>query len=337
MTTSHHGHDHEDRDDGPLAKLPVPDDVQNAIRTLIRWSGDDPEREGLFDTPARVARAWKEYCRGYSEDPAAHLARVFHEVGGYDEVVLLKDIPFQSHCEHHMAPLIGKASIAYLPRDHVVGISKLARVLHGYASRLQIQERLTAEVAQCIWDHLKPQGVAVVIEEGAEVRSGSRLEGPTYVGGGTRVLGGFIRTSVFGPECRVRGEIASTVFLGYGNKAHDGFVGHSVVGHWVNLGAGTTTSNLKSTYGAVRLEVGGVRIETGRSNLGSLFGDHAKTAIGTMLATGTVIGAGANVFGAPTPPKHVPDFAWGCAGERVSEDGFLTVARRVLARREVAW
>ncbi|HEX7753508.1 MAG TPA: GTP cyclohydrolase I FolE [Novosphingobium sp.] len=164
MTTSHHGHDHEDRDDGPLAKLPVPDDVQNAIRTLIRWSGDDPEREGLFDTPARVARAWKEYCRGYSEDPAAHLARVFHEVGGYDEVVLLKDIPFQSHCEHHMAPIIGKASIAYLPRDHVVGISKLARVLHGYASRLQIQERLTAEVAQCIWDHLKPQGVAVVIE-----------------------------------------------------------------------------------------------------------------------------------------------------------------------------
>jgi UDP-N-acetylglucosamine diphosphorylase/glucosamine-1-phosphate N-acetyltransferase len=178
---------------------------------------------------------------------------------------------------------------------------------------------------------------AVVIEEGAEVRSGTRLEGPVYVGGGTRVLGGFIRGSVFGPECRVRGEIASTVFLGYGNKAHDGFVGHSVVGHWVNLGAGTTTSNLKNTYGPVRLEVGGARIETGRSNLGTLFGDHAKTAIGTLLATGTVVGAGANVFGAPTPPKHVPAFAWGCAGERVSEEGFLTVARRVLARREVAW
>jgi UDP-N-acetylglucosamine diphosphorylase / glucose-1-phosphate thymidylyltransferase / UDP-N-acetylgalactosamine diphosphorylase / glucosamine-1-phosphate N-acetyltransferase / galactosamine-1-phosphate N-acetyltransferase len=157
------------------------------------------------------------------------------------------------------------------------------------------------------------------------------------VGGGTRVLGGFIREAVFGPECRVRGEIASTVFLGYGNKAHDGFVGHSVVGHWVNLGAGTTTSNLKNTYGAVRLEVRGARIETGRSNLGTLFGDHAKTAIGTMLATGTVIGAGANVFGATVPPKYVPAFAWGCAGERVTEDGFLTVARRVLARREVAW
>lgn len=151
----------------PLAapvKIAVPEDVQDAIRTLIRWAGDDPEREGLVDTPRRVARAWKEYCQGYAEDPAIHLSRIFEEVGGYDEVVLLKDIPFQSHCEHHMAPIIGKAAIAYLPRDHVVGISKLARVLHGYARRLQIQERLTAEVAQCIWENLKPHGVAVVIE-----------------------------------------------------------------------------------------------------------------------------------------------------------------------------
>ena len=148
----------------PPAKRPVPDDVQDAIRTLIRWAGDDPEREGLIDTPARVARAWKEYCQGYQEDPRIHLSRVFEEVGGYDEIVLLKDIPFQSHCEHHMAPIIGKAHIAYLPRDHVVGISKLARVLHGYARRLQIQERLTAEVADCIWSALKPHGVAVVIE-----------------------------------------------------------------------------------------------------------------------------------------------------------------------------
>ena len=148
----------------PPAKMPVPDDVQDAIRTLIRWAGDDPQREGLIDTPARVARAWKEYCQGYQEDPRIHLSRVFEEVGGYDEIVLLKDIPFQSHCEHHMAPIIGKAHIAYLPRDHVVGISKLARVLHGYARRLQIQERLTAEVADCIWSALKPHGVAVVIE-----------------------------------------------------------------------------------------------------------------------------------------------------------------------------
>ncbi|MFC4256012.1 GTP cyclohydrolase I FolE [Altererythrobacter xixiisoli] len=150
--------------DESRGKIPVPEDVQEAIRTLIRWSGDDPTREGLLDTPKRVARAWKEYCQGYDEDPAHHLSRVFEEVGGYDEIVLLKDIPFQSHCEHHMAPIIGKAAIAYLPTDHVVGISKLARVLHAYARRLQIQERLTAEVAQCIWDNLNPKGVAVVIE-----------------------------------------------------------------------------------------------------------------------------------------------------------------------------
>ncbi len=148
----------------PPPKIPVPDEVQEAIRTLIRWSGDDPSREGLLDTPKRVARAWKEYCQGYTEDPSHHLSRVFEEVGGYDEIVLLKDIPFQSHCEHHMAPIIGVAHIAYLPRDHVVGISKLARVLHAFARRLQVQERLTAEVADCIWEHLKPLGVAVVIE-----------------------------------------------------------------------------------------------------------------------------------------------------------------------------
>ena len=148
----------------PPAKIPVPEEVADAVRTLIRWAGDDPAREGLIDTPHRVARAWKEYCVGYSDDPAYHLSRIFEEVGGYDEIVLLKDIPFQSHCEHHMAPIIGKAHIAYLPSNWVVGISKLARVLHTYARRLQVQERLTAEVANCIWDNLKPLGVAVVIE-----------------------------------------------------------------------------------------------------------------------------------------------------------------------------
>jgi GTP cyclohydrolase I len=151
-------------EDDPRGKPPVPEEVQEAIRTLIRWAGDDPTREGLLDTPSRVARAWKEYCIGYTEDPAIHLSRVFEEIGGYDEIVLLKGIPFQSHCEHHMAPIIGTAAIAYLPTDFVVGISKLARVLHGFARRLQIQEKLTAEVAQCIWDNLKPRGVAVVIE-----------------------------------------------------------------------------------------------------------------------------------------------------------------------------
>jgi GTP cyclohydrolase I len=138
--------------------------VLEAVRTLIRWAGDDPAREGMIDTPGRVARAYREYFRGYAEDPGDHLARTFEEVGGYDEVILLRDIPFQSHCEHHMAPIIGKAHIAYLPQNWVVGISKLARVLHGYAQRLQVQERLTAEVADCIWTRLKPKGVAVVIE-----------------------------------------------------------------------------------------------------------------------------------------------------------------------------
>ena len=146
------------------AKIAVPDEVAEAVRTLIRWAGDDPGREGLIDTPTRVARAWKEYARGYDEDPSRHLSRTFDEVGGYDEIVLLKHIPFQSHCEHHMAPIIGTASIAYLPRDKVVGISKLARVLHGFARRLQVQERLTAQVADCIAEHLQPKGVAVVIE-----------------------------------------------------------------------------------------------------------------------------------------------------------------------------
>jgi GTP cyclohydrolase I len=172
-------------------KLPVPDEVMDAIRTLIRWTGDDPTREGLVDTPKRVARAWKEYCQGNLEDPAYHLTRTFEEVGGYDEIVLLKDIPFQSHCEHHMAPIVGKAAIAYLPRHKVVGISKLARVLHGFAQRLQVQERLTAEVADCIWTHLDPLGVAVVIEatHGCMTGRGVRTHGVSMTT--SRMMGTF--------------------------------------------------------------------------------------------------------------------------------------------------
>ena len=178
-------------EDDPRSKPPVPDHVQDAIRTLIEWTGDDPDREGLVDTPRRVARAWREYCQGYLEDPGTHLDRVFEEVGGYDEIVLLRDIPFQSHCEHHMAPIIGVAHIAYLPKDHVVGISKLARVLHGFARRLQVQERLTAEVADCIWDRLKPQGVAVVIEASHACMTARGVRTPGVTMTTSRMMGVF--------------------------------------------------------------------------------------------------------------------------------------------------
>ena len=181
-------------DGGPLdasGKIAVPPDVQEAVRTLIRWAGDDPAREGLLDTPKRVARAWREYARGYAEDPAEHLSRTFEEVGGYDEIVLLKDIPFQSHCEHHLAPIIGKAAIAYLPKDRVVGISKLVRVLHGFARRLQVQERLTAQVADCIWDHLHPQGVAVVIEASHACMTARGVNTPGVMMTTSRMMGTF--------------------------------------------------------------------------------------------------------------------------------------------------
>ncbi|OAN60267.1 GTP cyclohydrolase I FolE [Sphingomonas sp. TDK1] len=183
--------DIERADNEPEQEM-VPDEVQEAVRTLLRWVGEDPEREGLRDTPLRHAKAWREYCAGYDEDPGMHLARTFEEVAGYDEIVLLKDIPFQSHCEHHLAPIIGKASIAYLPKDRVVGISKLARVLHGYARRLQIQERLTAEIAQSIWTHLKPAGVAVVIEaqHGCMTGRGVKTHGVGMVT--SRMLGCFL-------------------------------------------------------------------------------------------------------------------------------------------------
>ena len=187
--------DHGEPDNGDLVEempaVEIPDNVSEAIRTLIRWAGDDPDREGLLDTPRRVAKAWKEYARGYEEDPAVHLSRTFEEVGGYDEIVLLKDIPFQSHCEHHMAPIIGKASIAYLPHDKVVGISKLARVLHGFARRLQVQERLTAQVADAIWEHLQPKGVAVVIEASHACMTARGVQTPGVMMTTSRMMGTF--------------------------------------------------------------------------------------------------------------------------------------------------
>jgi GTP cyclohydrolase I len=172
-------------------KIPVPDNVADAVRTLLRWAGEDPDREGLLETPQRVARAWKEYAKGYEEDPALHLSRTFEEVGGYDEIILLKDIPFHSHCEHHMAPIIGKAAIAYLPGDKVVGISKLARVLHGFARRLQVQERLTAQVADCIWEHLHPKGVAVVIEASHACMTARGVGTPGVMMTTSRMMGTF--------------------------------------------------------------------------------------------------------------------------------------------------
>jgi GTP cyclohydrolase I len=143
--------------------LPTQADAEAAVRTLIQWAGDDPDREGLLETPARVARAYKELFAGYGIDPRDYLAKTFEEVAGYDELVILKDIPVVSFCEHHMLPFIGRAHVGYLPSNRVVGISKLARVVRGFARRLQIQEKLTAEVAGAICDILKPKGVGVVI------------------------------------------------------------------------------------------------------------------------------------------------------------------------------
>jgi GTP cyclohydrolase I len=139
-------------------------EAEAAVRTLIQWAGDDPDREGLLETPARVTRSYRELFAGYASDPRAYMERTFEEVGGYDELVVLRDIPVISFCEHHMLPVIGHAHVGYLPTDRVVGISKLARVVHGFARRLQIQEKLTADIAGAIDQVLKPKGVGVVIE-----------------------------------------------------------------------------------------------------------------------------------------------------------------------------
>ena len=148
----------------PSSSKPNRKDAEEAVRTLLRWAGDDPEREGLLGTPGRVTRAFEEFFRGYETDPVELLQRTFEEVEGYDEMVVLRDIRFESHCEHHLAPIIGKAHIAYLPQNRVVGISKLARLVEVYGKRLQIQEKMTAQIARTLSEVLKPRGVAVVIE-----------------------------------------------------------------------------------------------------------------------------------------------------------------------------
>lgn len=145
-------------------RRPTRAEAERAVRTLLLWAGDDPDREGLLDTPARVVRAFEDWFSGYAEDPEAYLARTFEEVDGYDEMVVLKDIRFESHCEHHLAPIIGRVHVGYLPNKKVVGISKLARVVEAFARRLQVQEKMNAQIAHCIQSVLEPKGVAVVIE-----------------------------------------------------------------------------------------------------------------------------------------------------------------------------
>jgi GTP cyclohydrolase I len=143
---------------------PTREEAEAAVRVLLRWSGDDPDREGLVDTPARVVRAYEDWFAGYQQDPVEYLKRTFKEVDGYDELIVLRDITFESHCEHHMASIIGRAHVGYLPDRKVVGISKLARVVEAFARRFQVQEKMTAQIANCIQDVLQPKGVGVVVE-----------------------------------------------------------------------------------------------------------------------------------------------------------------------------
>jgi GTP cyclohydrolase IA len=166
-------------------------EAEEAIRTLIRWAGDDPSREGLLGTPDRVARAYEEFFSGYETDPVEFLKRTFEETAGYDEMVVLRDIRFESHCEHHMVPIIGRAHIAYLPNKRVVGISKLARVLDTYSHRLQIQEKMTAQIANTIDEVLQPKGVAVVIDAAHQCMTTRGVHKPGMSMITSRMLGAF--------------------------------------------------------------------------------------------------------------------------------------------------
>jgi GTP cyclohydrolase IA len=166
-------------------------EAEEAVRTLIRWAGDEPAREGLRATPGRVVRAYEEWFSGYNDDPREYLKRTFEETGGYDEVVVLRDIRFESHCEHHMAPIIGRVHIGYIPRNRVVGISKLARLVEVYARRLQIQEKMTAEIASCLDSVLKPHGVAVVTEATHQCMTTRGVHKPGVTMVTSRMLGVF--------------------------------------------------------------------------------------------------------------------------------------------------
>ena len=181
--------------EGDQAKIapvkPSREETEEAVRVLLRWAGDDPERPGLLGTPDRVVRAYEEYFQGYSLDPHELLGRTFDETDGYDEIVVLKDIPFASHCEHHIAPIIGKVHVAYLPSSKVVGISKLARLVETYARRLQIQEKLTAQIANTLNEVLQPKGVAVVVEAAHECMTTRGIDKPGVNMVTSRMIGAF--------------------------------------------------------------------------------------------------------------------------------------------------
>ena len=189
---------------------PTREQAEAAVRTLLSWAGDDPRREGLIDTPKRVVTAFGDWFSGYGEDPTEYLQRTFEEVEGYDEMIVLRDIEFESYCEHHMAPIIGRAHIGYLPTDKVVGISKLARVVETYARRLQVQEKLTAQIAQVIQDVLQPRGVGVVIEGAHECMTtrGVHKRGVSMIT--SKMLGSFRE------DARTRAEFLQFIDVGPG-------------------------------------------------------------------------------------------------------------------------
>jgi len=184
--------------------------AEEAVRTLLRWSGEDPQREGLLDTPRRVVKAYRDWFSGYGEDPHDYLSRTFEEVCGYDELIVLRDIEFESHCEHHMAPIIGKAHVGYLPDGKVVGISKLARVVETFARRFQVQEKMTSQIANCIESVLKPRGVGVVIEGAHECMTtrGIHKRGVSMVT--SKMLGSFRE------DARTRAEFLRFIDVGPG-------------------------------------------------------------------------------------------------------------------------
>jgi len=181
---------------GDDPKRPTREEAEAAVRTLVRWAGDDPAREGMRETPKRVVKAYEEWFAGYTEDPKEYLQRTFEEVAGYDEMILLKGIPFVSHCEHHMAPIIGQAHVAYMPDKRVVGISKLARVVQTYAKRFQVQEAMTAQIADTIDEILQPLGVAVVVDGQHECMTTRGINTSGVVMTTSRMLGQFRRNSV---------------------------------------------------------------------------------------------------------------------------------------------